>query len=173
MAFDEGCFMRYLQKKRSASKRLASKWCHFHFLQKNNNYIIQQNFGQKKSWVSFNCRQCDQMARQANRWHHLPAYSRSKWGMSRGGGGCQIGGGGYSKHALTCLVGCRITPLGGYVIVCLVLTKEVYSINKQKIEDTFPSPAAAVHPLSQSLIISNARTANVSKSGKWERYARV
>ena len=35
---------------------------------------------------------------------------------------------GYSKHALTCLIGCRLPPLDGYVAVCLVLTIEVYDI---------------------------------------------
>ena len=32
----------------------------------------------------------------------------------------------YSKHASTCLVGCRLPPVDGYVAVCLVLTIEVY-----------------------------------------------
>ena len=56
-------------------------------------------------------------SRQANQWHHLPAYSCTKRGIARGGGGVQN----------TCLVGCRLPPLDGSMAVCLVLTIELYA----------------------------------------------
>ena len=43
------------------------------------------------------------------------------------GWGATLEGVGYSKHALTCLVGCRFPPLDGYVAEGLVLTIEVYA----------------------------------------------
>ena len=43
------------------------------------------------------------------------------------GVGYHIGGG---AMQYICLVGCRLTPLGGYVAVCLVLTIDVYAITK-------------------------------------------
>ena len=46
--------------------------------------------------------------------------------------GATLEGVGYSKHALTCLVGCRLPPLDGYVAVCLVLTIEVYARSQCK-----------------------------------------
>ena len=42
------------------------------------------------------------------------------------GVGAKLDGVWYSKHALTCRVGCRHPPLDGYVAVCLVLIIEVY-----------------------------------------------
>ena len=54
--------------------------------------------------------------RQTNLWHHLLAISCSDQGIGLKGGGVQY----------TCLVGCRLPPLDGYVSVCLVLTIEVY-----------------------------------------------
>ena len=45
------------------------------------------------------------------------------------GVGALLEGVGYSKHALTCLIGCRLPPLDGYMAVCLVLTIEVYGIS--------------------------------------------
>ena len=45
------------------------------------------------------------------------------------GAGCDVGGGGVQY---TCLVGCRLPPLGGYVGMCLVLTIEVYDSIKLK-----------------------------------------
>ena len=38
------------------------------------------------------------------------------------GVGAMLEGVGYSKHALTSLIGCRLPPVDGYVAVCLVLT---------------------------------------------------
>ena len=46
------------------------------------------------------------------------------------GWGAMLEGVGNSKHALTCLVGCRLPPLDSYVSVCLVLTIEVYDTSK-------------------------------------------
>ena len=46
------------------------------------------------------------------------------------GVGGKLEGVGYSEHALTCLVGCRLPPLDGYVAVRLVLTTEVYAATK-------------------------------------------
>ena len=39
------------------------------------------------------------------------------------GVGAKLEGVGYREHALTCLVGCRLPPLDGYVAVFRVLTK--------------------------------------------------
>ena len=58
--------------------------------------------------------------RQTNWQHHLPAYSCSKQGISPGWSGIQY----------TCLVGCRLPPLDGYVAVCLVLTIDVYDCRR-------------------------------------------
>ena len=50
-----------------------------------------------------------------------------EWGATLEGIGAKLEGVGYSKHALTCLVGCRFPPLDGYVAEGLVLTIEVYA----------------------------------------------
>ena len=67
--------------------------------------------------------------RQANRWHHLPAYSCSKQGIAPGGGGVPRWRG-WGQH--TYLVGCRLPPLDGYMAVYLYLTIAVYA-NRQKL----------------------------------------
>ena len=54
--------------------------------------------------------------RQIERWNHLPAISRSEEGIGLGGGGVQY----------IFLIGCRLSPLDGYVSVCLVLTIVVF-----------------------------------------------
>ena len=53
---------------------------------------------------------------QTDWWHHLPVFSYNEPGIGwRGGWGA---------------VGCKLTPLDGYMAVCPVLTMEVYGIAK-------------------------------------------